>query len=98
MCDGDHARARRGLVLEHRRCVTGGVVVRDRAVPALYGRDVFGDFCKGRIYSDRLAGRRAREVRLTRLSVSSLSSFGQDGRGRVYATLLDGAVYRIAAR
>ena len=78
--------------------ITGGVVVRDRAVPALYGRYVFGDFCKGRIYSARLAGRRAREVRRTRLRVSSLSSFGQDGRGRVYATSLDGAVYRIAAR
>ncbi len=78
--------------------ITGGVVVRDRAVPALYGRYVFGDFCKGRIYSARLAGRRAREVRSTRLKVSSLSSFGQDGRGRVYATSLDGAVYRIAAR
>ncbi len=78
--------------------ITGGVVVRDRAVPALYGRYVFGDFCKGRIYSARLAGRRARAVRPTRLSVGSLSSFGQDGRGRVYATSLDGAVYRIAAR
>ena len=39
--------------------ITGGVVVRDRAVPALYGRYVFGDFCRGRIESARLRpGRR----------------------------------------
>ena len=41
--------------------ITGGVVVRDRAVPALYGRYVFGDFCRGRIESARLRpGRRER--------------------------------------
>jgi glucose/arabinose dehydrogenase len=78
--------------------ITGGVVVRDRAVPALYGRYVFGDFCRGRIYSARLEGRRARQVRPTTLDVRSLASFGEDGRGRVYAVSLAGTVYRLAAR
>ena len=41
--------------------ITGGVVVRDRAVPALDGRYVFGDFCQGRVESARLRpGRRER--------------------------------------
>jgi hypothetical protein len=53
---------------------------------------------QGRVYSARLAGSRAREGSPTRLRVASLSSFGQDGRGQVYATSRDGAVYRIAAR
>ena len=78
--------------------ITGGVVVRDRAVPALYGRYVFGDFCRGRIESARLRPGGATQQRTTRLSVPNLSSFGEDARGRVYAVSLDGPVYRIAAR
>ena len=31
--------------------ITGGVVVRDRALRGLHGRYVFGDFCRGRIES-----------------------------------------------
>ena len=68
------------------------------AVPALYGRYVFGDFCRGRIESARLRPGGATRQRTTRLRVSSLSSFGEDARGRVYATSLDGPVYRLAAR
>jgi len=78
--------------------ITGGVVVRDRAVPALYGRYVFGDFCRGRIESARLRPGGATQQRTTRLNVPNLSSFGEDARGRVYAVSLDGPVYRIAAR
>ena len=78
--------------------VTGGVVVRDRAVPGLYGRYLFGDFCAPEIESARLAGGRARDVRRTGLEVENLSSFGQDAAGRVYLVSLGGPVYRLAAR
>jgi glucose/arabinose dehydrogenase len=78
--------------------ITGGVVVRDPVLSALRGRYVFGDFCRGVIESARLRGGRARSVRETRLQVGLLSSFGEDGRRRVYATSLDGAVYRLAPR
>ena len=78
--------------------ITGGVVVRDRAVPALYGRYVFGDFCVGRVESAKLRPGSATRQRRTRLRVPMLSSFGEDARGRVYVTSLDGPVYRIAAR
>jgi glucose/arabinose dehydrogenase len=78
--------------------ITGGVVVRDRAVPALFGRYVFGDLCLGRIESAKLRPGRATQQRRTRLRVPMLSSFGEDARGRVYAVSLDGPVYRIAAR
>jgi glucose/arabinose dehydrogenase len=79
--------------------VTGGVIVRDPALPALAGRYVYGDLCEGRIRAARLrAGRRTtgRVLRLRR--VPALSSFGEDARGRVYATSLNGPVYRLAAR
>jgi glucose/arabinose dehydrogenase len=78
--------------------ITGGVVVRDPILSALRGRYVFGDFCRGRIESARLRGGRARSVRTTRLEVGALSSFGEDARGRVYATSLNGPVYRLVPR
>jgi glucose/arabinose dehydrogenase len=77
--------------------ITGGVVVRDRRL-GLYGRYVFGDYCKGRVESARLSPGRARGVRRTALKVSSLSSFGEDAQGRVYVVSLDGPVYRIVPR
>ena len=78
--------------------ITGGVVVRDRALGSLYGRYVFGDFCRGRILSATLKVPRATGLRSTGLRVSNLSSFGEDARGRVYAVSLSGPVYRLAAR
>jgi glucose/arabinose dehydrogenase len=78
--------------------ITGGVVVRDRALKSLYGRYLFGDICKTHVMSARLARPRARDVRRTRLEVASVSSFGEDARGRVYAVSLNGPVYRLAPR
>ena len=78
--------------------ITGGVVVRDPNLPALRGRYVFGDFCVGRILSARLTAGRARSVRNTPLKVDSLSSFGEDARGRVYAVSLGGSVFRLVSR
>jgi glucose/arabinose dehydrogenase len=79
--------------------VTGGYVVRDRNLPALRGRYVFGDFCAGRLLSARLRPGRVGFRRVpVRRGIPSLSSFGEDARGRVYVTSLDGPVYRLAAR
>ncbi len=78
--------------------ITGGIVVRDRSLSALRGRYIFGDLCQGRIESARLRGGKARSVRGTRLEVSQLSSFGEDGLGRAYALSLEGPVYRIVPR
>jgi glucose/arabinose dehydrogenase len=79
--------------------ITGGYVVRDRGVPGLYGRYVYGDYCEGRIRAATLrAGRRTTGRVLSLPKVGGLSSFGEDAAGRVYATSLNGPVYRIAAR
>jgi glucose/arabinose dehydrogenase len=78
--------------------ITGGVVVRDRALAGLYGRYVFGDFCKGLILSAHLKRPRATSLRSTGLRVKSLSSFGEDASGRVYAVSLDGPVYRLTPK
>jgi glucose/arabinose dehydrogenase len=79
--------------------ITGGLVVRDPRLPALAGRYVYGDLCLGRILGAHLrAGRRTtgRDLELPR--VVGLSSFGEDARGRVYVTSINGPVYRLAAR
>jgi glucose/arabinose dehydrogenase len=76
--------------------ITGGYVIRDRSLRGtrFFGRYVYGDFCDGRL---RLASlRRPRSAsELSGLRVSNLDSFGEDGRGRVYAVSLAGPVYRI---
>jgi glucose/arabinose dehydrogenase len=77
--------------------IIGGFVVRDRSLPGLYGRYLFGDNCRSSIESVKLARGRATGLRATGLNVSSTSSFGQDARGRIYVCSLDGAVYRLAA-
>jgi glucose/arabinose dehydrogenase len=77
--------------------ITGGYVVRDRALGSLYGRYVYGDYCKGQLRSVKLSQSRASGDRSLGLrKVSSISSFGEDTRGRVYVTSLDGPVYRFA--
>ena len=78
--------------------ITGGVVVRDPGLPALRGRYVFGDYCKGDIISAKLSPGHARSVRATKLHIDGLSSFGEDARGRVYAVSLNGQVYRLVPK
>ncbi|MCW3016001.1 MAG: glucose/sorbosone dehydrogenase-like protein [Solirubrobacterales bacterium] len=79
--------------------ITGGYIVRDSTLPAtIQGQYVYGDFCDGRIRAARLSTSGATDDRALALKkVSSLSSFGEDARGRVYVTSLDGPVYRLTA-
>jgi glucose/arabinose dehydrogenase len=78
--------------------VTGGVVVRDRRLAGLVGRYVYGDFCVGKVRSFKIQGGKASGDRGIGLTVPSLSSFGVDARGHVYATSLNGPVYRLSPR
>jgi glucose/arabinose dehydrogenase len=77
--------------------IIGGYVVRDRSLPSLYGRYLFGDFCRPQIESVNLNRGHATELRATGLSVSATSSLGQDARGHIYITSLSGGVYRITS-
>jgi glucose/arabinose dehydrogenase len=78
--------------------VVGGYVVRDVRLRSLTHRYVYGDFCTGKIRSliPRLGG--ARKDRGTGLRVRDLSSFGETADGKLYATSLDGLVYRFVRR
>ncbi|HEX7299681.1 MAG TPA: PQQ-dependent sugar dehydrogenase [Solirubrobacteraceae bacterium] len=73
--------------------ITGGYVVRDPALPELAGTYVYGDYCTGDLFGAVLPGGAPRALGL---NVPSLSSFGEDGCARVYATSLSGPVYRLS--
>jgi glucose/arabinose dehydrogenase len=77
--------------------VIGGYVSRDKRIPSLYGRYLYGDLCIGQIRSliPQLSG--ARDDRNTGLAnQAGISSFGQDSRGRNYFTNLStGKLYAI---
>ena len=75
--------------------IIGGYVVRDRSLGSLYGRYLFGDFCRPQIESVKLRRGHASGLYATGLQVSTLSSMGQDASGHIYLTSLDGPVYRI---
>jgi glucose/arabinose dehydrogenase len=78
--------------------VIGGYVVRDSALTGLTGRYLHSDNCNPVIYSARLGSGGASGNRSTGLRLSGLSSFGEDARGRVHVTSLNGGVYRLVAR
>jgi glucose/arabinose dehydrogenase len=76
--------------------VTGGYVYRGRARAADRGRYVFGDYCSGTVWSFRISSGEARDVRTESFRVGSLTSFGEDARGELYATSAEGTIYRIS--
>jgi glucose/arabinose dehydrogenase len=77
--------------------VTGGYVVRDRALKALRGRYLYADFCGGVLRSFNPANPRGSDA-ATGLALDQPSSFGEGARGRIYVASLGGAVFRIVQR
>ncbi len=75
--------------------VTGGYVYRGAAIRDLTGAYLFGDYCNGEVRALRQEGGALAAERSLDVSVSNLSSFGEDAAGELYALSLDGPVYRI---
>jgi glucose/arabinose dehydrogenase len=76
--------------------VIGGGVDRGSAQPALAGGYVFGDYCSGRIWAiDPAAGDYQKPVEVGE-SGRSLSAFGEDESGELYAAdIAGGAILRL---
>ena len=102
--DASHTYSNRGdkrwpvLVYPHTdgRCsITGGYIYRGSAVPAARGRYFYGDYCTGGIesFSTGQHGRTGPPVDSG--NVPSLSSFGTNGHGELFAVSLDGTLYRL---
>ena len=79
--------------------VTGGFVYRGKAVPALAGQYVFGDFGSGRIWTIPADTRQFRAPELLMDTNATgrvfLSSFGEDSSGELYVLDLNGSVFKI---
>jgi len=102
-CDGACAKQTEKPIYAYGRgggacSVIGGYVVRDRALKALRGRYVFADLCEGEIRSLQPGLKRVRSAPPIGISISTPTSFGEDTRGRLYVTSLDGPVYRLVPR
>jgi glucose/arabinose dehydrogenase len=78
--------------------VIGGYVVRDRRLRSIFHRYVYGDFCAGRIRSLIPDPGGARKDHRTGVTVPGLTSFGEGPNGSLYATSLEGPVYRFVLR
>ena len=78
--------------------ITGGYVYRGRAVPSARGRYFYGDYCSGTIWSLRaVKGKLVGRVRREPFKVQGLSSWGQDSAGELYATSLNGTIYKLSS-
>jgi glucose/arabinose dehydrogenase len=100
---GSHRYTHRGrkvrpvLVYSHANgcSITGGYVYRGNAVRAARGRYFYGDYCAGTVWSFRVGGHGRASAAVVSGQVPSISSFGVDGNGELYATSLDGTLYRL---
>ncbi len=77
--------------------VTGGVVVRDPALPAWDGTYLYGDYCSGRVWGLRRSADGAWLNGPLFETGVSISSFGEGSDGRVYLLDYAGTIYRLAA-
>ena len=81
---------------EDERCsITGGLVYRGSALPQLYGAYLFGDICNGQLWAAQRKGGRW-EVRELSARAQYVTSFGEDSRGEVWLTTLDGRLLKLA--
>jgi glucose/arabinose dehydrogenase len=78
--------------------ITGGYMYRGHAIPALVGAYVFGDFCLGELFGATERGGRLAMQRDLGLNVPTLTTFGEDQNGELYAVSRDGRVYQLTAR
>jgi glucose/arabinose dehydrogenase len=77
--------------------ITGGYVYRGHSVPAARGRYFYGDYCSGRIWSLRAVHGKLQNKRQESMRVPSLSSWGEDASGELYAVSLEGRIYKLTS-
>ena len=76
--------------------IIGGYVIRDESLGAAWdGRYVYGDLCEPELQRAELSSDGS-GTEGSGVAAAQLVSFGEDGRGRVYAISLNGPVYRLA--
>jgi glucose/arabinose dehydrogenase len=77
--------------------VIGGSVYRGSAIPDLAGAYLYGDYCAGWIRAAPVSDGGVGGYRDLGIKVPSLTSFGVDQRGELYALSQAGGMYRIVS-
>lgn len=92
-------------VIEYRHgegcSVTGGYVYRGSAIPELDGHYFYGDYCRGWVRSALIddAGTVIESIEWSEPeTLSTLTSFGIDAAGELYATTAGGTVWKLVRR
>lgn len=82
---------------ENNKSITGGYVYRGKAIPALVGWYLYGDYSSGRIWAlKQQGGKVVSNIELLH-SRTQPSSFGVDAAGEVYVVDYNGAIWKIVA-
>ena len=76
--------------------ITGGYVYRGSSVPMAQGRYFYGDYCTGAIWSFGTGANGRTSSPTAAGNVPSLSSFGTNGHGELFALSLNGTLYRLS--
>jgi len=85
------------------RCsLTGGVVYRGSAIPAIQGAYFYADYCSNQIWSLRYAGGTVTDLTdwtatldPPTTNINSIVAFGQDGAGEMYIVDRGGEVFKV---
>ncbi|MEO6001122.1 MAG: PQQ-dependent sugar dehydrogenase [Chitinophagaceae bacterium] len=64
--------------------VTGGYVCRDKNLPDLLGKYIYGDYTTGNVWALTYVGKKAVKNELIAKITSGLSSFGEDSKNNLY--------------
>jgi glucose/arabinose dehydrogenase len=90
-------KVRPTLVYSHAHgcSISGGYVYRGSAVPAARGRYFYGDYCAGTVWSFRVGRHGRASSAVVSGHVPNISSFGVDATRELYATSLDGTLYKL---
>ena len=76
--------------------VTGGYVCRDKNLPDLNGKYIFGDFVSGNVWALTYSGKKAVNNELITKLSDGLSSFGEDSKSNLYVLAYGaGKIYKI---
>lgn len=78
--------------------VIGGFVYRGKAIPALGGVYLYGDYCSGEVRGFRFENDQATEDSQLVNSGLNITSFGEDSDGEIYALTEVGRIYRLIAQ
>ncbi|MEO6327621.1 MAG: PQQ-dependent sugar dehydrogenase [Ginsengibacter sp.] len=78
------------------RSITGGYVCRDKNLPVLTGKYIYGDFVSGNIWALTYSGKTADKNELIANLSDGLSSFGEDSKSNLYVLAYNtGKVYKL---